>query len=180
MKKLSILAALLLLTLSAPIASATSYPDGCTATTKYSATTGHLCLSLNNCAPGDLYSQLDGHKCGATTQTAPVAPILTQPSLNCGDLYNGLINAATQQAATKKSYDQQIANEKMAAGVPQPFITATVQKLQAAEQDYMTSSNQNIANLQAQYNVQNCSAVEHVTPESLIQQNSGAGHSTSA
>lgn len=43
----------------------TAYPDGCTATTAYSSTTGHPC-TLPDCAPGDAYSALTGLPCGET------------------------------------------------------------------------------------------------------------------
>lgn len=66
MKKLLPLFFLLLGLATAPaFAHAADYPDGCTATTAYSATTGHPC-TLPDCAPGDLFSGVTGKPCGGT------------------------------------------------------------------------------------------------------------------
>jgi hypothetical protein len=64
MKKLAFIGVFILLSLSLQTAHASNYPDGCTATTAYSATTGHPC-TLPDCNPGDLFSAVDGHKCTA-------------------------------------------------------------------------------------------------------------------
>lgn len=65
MKKLAITGAFLLLALSLQTAHATSLPEGCEAGYNYSATTGHPC-ALPDCNPGDLFSAVDGHRCGGT------------------------------------------------------------------------------------------------------------------
>lgn len=43
-------------------------PDGCTATTKFSATTGHACeyIMVADCNPGDVFSSFTGKQCPAT------------------------------------------------------------------------------------------------------------------
>lgn len=63
MKKTYLIGVALLLILSVHTASASSYPDGCTATTKYSSTTGHLCSVPATCQPGDLYDSQTGQPC---------------------------------------------------------------------------------------------------------------------
>jgi hypothetical protein len=65
MKKYILGATLLLALFIHPVAHADTYPDGCTATTAYSVTTGHPC-TLPDCAPGDAYSALTGHPCSGT------------------------------------------------------------------------------------------------------------------
>lgn len=62
MKKLALLGVFLLVVLSIHTSYADTLPDGCTATTKYSSTTGHPC-TLPDCAPGDLFSGLTGKPC---------------------------------------------------------------------------------------------------------------------
>lgn len=68
MKKLYALGVILLLIFSIQTVHADSYPDGCTATTKYSSTTGHPCATTHqDCAPGDLYSSQTGKPCTSST-----------------------------------------------------------------------------------------------------------------
>lgn len=70
MKRHILGAVLLLALLVHPAAHADStYPDGCTATTAYSSTTGHPC-TLPDCNPGDAYSALTGLPCSG----APYLP----------------------------------------------------------------------------------------------------------
>jgi|GEM_PF-3407584 len=68
MKNIFALGVVLLLIFSIQTAHASTYPDGCTATTAYSSTTGHPCTeTLPDCNPGDLYSAATGRPC--TQQT---------------------------------------------------------------------------------------------------------------
>lgn len=62
-KSLSILLFLVFaLCITPALAHASDYPDGCTATTAYSSTTGHPCTTPD-CAPGDLFSGVTGQPC---------------------------------------------------------------------------------------------------------------------
>jgi hypothetical protein len=63
MKKIYILGALILLTFSFQIVNASAFPDGCSATTKFSATTGHSCAISQTCVPGDLFDSMTGKPC---------------------------------------------------------------------------------------------------------------------
>lgn len=64
-KSLSILLFLVFaLCITPALAHASDYPDGCTATTAYSSTTGHPCTTPD-CAPGDLFSGLTGLPCSS-------------------------------------------------------------------------------------------------------------------
>lgn len=63
MKKLYIIGVLLLLIFSVHQVHADAYPDGCTATTTYSSTTGHLCTLPKTCAVGDIYNSQTGQPC---------------------------------------------------------------------------------------------------------------------
>lgn len=51
---------------SVQVAKASSYPEGCTSTTKFSATTGRSCTP-QPCQPGDLYNFQTGQRCGAVS-----------------------------------------------------------------------------------------------------------------
>lgn len=63
MKKITYIALFLVLVLSIQHAHAATYPDGCTATTAYSSTTGIPC-TVQTCAPGDLFNSQTGQPCG--------------------------------------------------------------------------------------------------------------------
>lgn len=67
MKKIIYILGIVSILLIPLVTYAVTYPDGCTATTKYSATTGKLCSNLpqNDCSPGDTYSSLTGQLCSS-------------------------------------------------------------------------------------------------------------------
>jgi len=77
-------------------AHAAGYPNGCTATTKYSATTGKPCDYYPNpagCQPGDLYDSNTGNPCGATVAYLPGCTSLYGYSMTTGRSCNQYVSA---------------------------------------------------------------------------------------
>lgn len=112
-------------------AHATTYQSGCTATTKYSATTGNLCtLQTNDCAPGDLFSAMTGKSC--TIASVPQIPLYSQACIDA--------QAKTQQASSyMNSIESEYAN--------QPITSTLLMGSSALQKEQQALDQLNAANL---------------------------------
>lgn len=114
MKKLYILGVFLLLALSVHSVQASSYPDGCDATTKYSATTGHICVMSPTCQPGDLYNSQTGQPCETSPYFLGCASLdgySTVTGIKCDGALRQVVQSLINPSNTK---------------VAVPIVTATV------------------------------------------------------
>jgi hypothetical protein len=108
MKKLYFIGVVLLLIFSIQTVHADTYPNGCTATTKYSVTTGQLCTApVSSCAPGDLYSAQTGQPCSSSPTYLPGCTSTIGYSITTGNKCDGSAPVATNATQVVPNNDQQ-------------------------------------------------------------------------